>query len=679
MPAASDVARQTVYESNSCSPADPHPIAAHATRSGLQVRSVQSAQSLHQLTNDFGSDVSEHAPTTTPGTSPPASVRRRRWWPRRGRWPSRAGPPADRRPVRRAAGPRRRRRLLHPAGQRRAHRRPTSVATRTMGMQPHGRQHGRADHVLRRLLRRRDGRGHHAGRDPGLGAGLPRLPAAVAGRDTVVFEIDQPEVIEFKTRTLAELGAAPTARSPHRRRRPARRLARRAAEAGFDPSMPTAWSAEGLLGYLPPDAQDRLLDHDHRAQRAGQPLRHRERADRRPADQERRCASGCRQSPTSGASTASTSTSPSWSTSATATRRPTYLPATAGRSTRRHRSGICSPRTACRRSTTRTMAGSPTSLRQRGTRGRRAMSRIRRRQLGPGIERRRDRDDGRRGAGAGLREPNPLIDDPYAAPLVRAVGIDFFTKLVDGERLDLTTAPTTAGVARLMTDVMAVRTRFFDDFFLDAARRRRAAGGDPGLRAGLAGLPAAVAGGHGRLRDRPAPGHRGKTATMAEHRRRPRPPTARTVAVDLRDDWPPALRAAASTPTAADRVERRGPAGVSAAGGPGPAVRRHHRAVSAPGSRLATEYHPDGGASIGERAKAHAATRGATTVSTSTCADLFYDGRTHARRRLSDGARAGRCTPATRPDVFAAYGRDLPATPKPLQPTAQFTVRHRHH
>src|SRR6201999_681384 len=30
--------------------------------------------------------------------------------------------------------------------------------------------------------------------------------------------------------------------------------------AGFDPSQPTAWSAEGLLGYLPPDAQDRLLD-----------------------------------------------------------------------------------------------------------------------------------------------------------------------------------------------------------------------------------------------------------------------------------------------------------------------------------------------------------------------------------------------------------------------------------
>jgi len=30
--------------------------------------------------------------------------------------------------------------------------------------------------------------------------------------------------------------------------------------AGFDPTAPTAWLAEGLLIYLPPDAQDRLLD-----------------------------------------------------------------------------------------------------------------------------------------------------------------------------------------------------------------------------------------------------------------------------------------------------------------------------------------------------------------------------------------------------------------------------------
>ena len=31
------------------------------------------------------------------------------------------------------------------------------------------------------------------------------------------------------------------------------------------------------------------------------------------------------------------------------------------------------------------------------------------------------------------REPDALINDPFAAPLVRAVGLDFFTRLVDGE------------------------------------------------------------------------------------------------------------------------------------------------------------------------------------------------------------------------------------------------------
>lgn len=30
-------------------------------------------------------------------------------------------------------------------------------------------------------------------------------------------------------------------------------------------------------------------------------------------------------------------------------------------------------------------------------------------------------------------EPNPIINDPFAAPLVRAVGLDFFTRVVDGE------------------------------------------------------------------------------------------------------------------------------------------------------------------------------------------------------------------------------------------------------
>jgi methyltransferase (TIGR00027 family) len=77
---------------------------------------------------------------------------------------------------------------------------------------------------------------------------------------TVVFEIDQPDVIEFKTRTLADLGAEPTAvrRTVGIDLRDDWPAALR--EAGFDPARPTAWAAEGLLPYLPADAQDGLLD-----------------------------------------------------------------------------------------------------------------------------------------------------------------------------------------------------------------------------------------------------------------------------------------------------------------------------------------------------------------------------------------------------------------------------------
>ncbi len=92
----------------------------------------------------------------------------------------------------------------------------------------------------------------------GLDTRAYRLPWPAG---TVVYEIDQPDVIEFKTRTLAGLGAEPTAV----RRTVAIDLRddwpSALTDAGLDPGQPTAWSAEGLLVYLPPDAQDRLFDN----------------------------------------------------------------------------------------------------------------------------------------------------------------------------------------------------------------------------------------------------------------------------------------------------------------------------------------------------------------------------------------------------------------------------------
>ena len=92
----------------------------------------------------------------------------------------------------------------------------------------------------------------------GLDTRAYRLPWPAG---TVVYEIDQPQVIAFKTNTLADLGAAPTAD----RRAVAIDLREdwpaALREAGFDVTQPAAWSAEGLLPYLPPEAQDRLFDH----------------------------------------------------------------------------------------------------------------------------------------------------------------------------------------------------------------------------------------------------------------------------------------------------------------------------------------------------------------------------------------------------------------------------------
>jgi methyltransferase (TIGR00027 family) len=105
-----------------------------------------------------------------------------------------------------------------------------------------------------------------------VGAGVRQVVILASGLDsrayrldwpseTVVYEIDQPQVIEFKTATLADLGAEPTAT---RRTVPIDLRADWPAAlqaAGLDVGAPTAWLAEGLLIYLPSEAQDRLFDN----------------------------------------------------------------------------------------------------------------------------------------------------------------------------------------------------------------------------------------------------------------------------------------------------------------------------------------------------------------------------------------------------------------------------------
>ncbi|MFZ3346319.1 class I SAM-dependent methyltransferase, partial [Mycobacterium sp.] len=138
-------------------------------------------------------------------------------------------------------------------------------------------------------------------------------------------------------------------------------------------------------------------------------------------------------------------------------------------------------------------------------------------------------------------EADSIINDPFAAPLVRAAGIDFFTRVVDGE-IDPSDAADDGTIElQTETDSLAVRTRFFDEFFINAA----AAGiGQAVILA--AGLDARAyrlewpAGSVVYEVDQPRV-VAFKTETMAQLGAEP---TAlrRTVAVDLRDDWPAALR-----------------------------------------------------------------------------------------------------------------------------------------
>ena len=94
-----------------------------------------------------------------------------------------------------------------------------------------------------------------------LAAGLDtrawRLPW-ISG--TVIYELDQPKVLEFKDDVLRQYSAEPAVRYvpvPIDLRRDWPTALR---DKGFDPVRPTAWLAEGLLPYLSATDQDLLFD-----------------------------------------------------------------------------------------------------------------------------------------------------------------------------------------------------------------------------------------------------------------------------------------------------------------------------------------------------------------------------------------------------------------------------------
>ena len=101
-------------------------------------------------------------------------------------------------------------------------------------------------------------------------AGVRQIVILAAGLDsrgyrlpwpdgTVIYELDQPKVLDFKREVLTSRDDTPTAQ----RREVAADLREDWSAAlrdnGFDPAQPSAWLAEGLLLYLPATVQERLF------------------------------------------------------------------------------------------------------------------------------------------------------------------------------------------------------------------------------------------------------------------------------------------------------------------------------------------------------------------------------------------------------------------------------------
>ena len=250
-------------------------------------------------------------------------------------------------------------------------------------------------------------------------------------------------------------------------------------------------------------------------------------------------------------------------------------------------------------------------------------------------------------------EPNPIINDPFAAPLVRAVGLDFFTRVVDGE----VTAPDAGenGERDLQseTDSIAVRTRFFDEFFLGAGR--------DGIRqsvilaAGLDARPYRLSWPRGSVVyevDQPKV-IEFKSATMSALSAAPAA-DRRTVSIDLREDWPAALRRSG--------FDDAKPTAWSAEGLlmylPPEAQDRlfdNITALSAPGSKLATEYHPESETTMSERAQEFNQ-RWADLGCDINLSGLFFDGeRSNVVEYLT--GRGWQVTTRPRRELFADYGR----------------------
>jgi methyltransferase (TIGR00027 family) len=266
-------------------------------------------------------------------------------------------------------------------------------------------------------------------------------------------------------------------------------------------------------------------------------------------------------------------------------------------------------------------------------------------------------------------DPDPLIDDPFAAPLVRAVGVDFFTKLLDGE-LDLSVLPDSSPErAQAMIDGMAVRTKFFDDCCTAAAS------------AGITQVVILASGLDSRAYRLPWPEGtvvyeldqprviEFKTHTLSELGAQPMA-IHRPLPIDLREDWPTALRAAgfdASRPTAwlAEGLLVYLPPDAQ------DLLFDRITALSAPASTIATEFAP--GILDFDPEAMRARTQPMRDLGLDIdMPSLVYAG---ARTPVMDylQGKGWQVEAVTRTQLFTRYGRTLPPGPDDTDPLGEIT------
>jgi methyltransferase (TIGR00027 family) len=245
--------------------------------------------------------------------------------------------------------------------------------------------------------------------------------------------------------------------------------------------------------------------------------------------------------------------------------------------------------------------------------------------------------------------PDRLLNDPWADPLVRAVGIDTFIKLIDG-KLGANHDPVLSRQA--MNEQITVRTRFFDDFFIQSGLGQAVI-----VASGLDSRPYRLRWPVGSVVyeiDQPKV-IEFKSTTMASIGATP---TAEhhAVSIDLRDDWPDALHR--------NGFDETQPTAWIAEGLlvylPPEAQDRlfdNITALSAPGSQLATEYNPDAGAVIGEGAKTMNAQWREHGFDVD-LSQLYYPGERNSVEEYL-GGHGWQVTTRPRPELFAEYGREF--------------------